>query len=111
MTSSALPNFDIDENVSVFETTIRALGGLLSAHMMITDNTTIFNAYNQRHHLTGSKHVQYNGHLLRLAVDLGDRLLWAFQENGLAYGTVNLHSGVPPNVGVDLHIDFDGVDT
>ena len=95
-----MDNFDIDENVSVFETTIRALGGLLSAHMMITDNATILKAYNSRHHLTGSKEVTYNNHLLHLAVDLGDRLLWAFQENGLAYGTVNLHSGVPPNVGI-----------
>jgi mannosidase alpha-like ER degradation enhancer 2 len=29
--------FDIDVNVSVFETTIRILGGLLSAHLMAID--------------------------------------------------------------------------
>ena len=86
--------------MSVFETTIRALGGLLSAHMMITDNSTILEAYNNRHQLTETKKVVYDNHLLHLAEDLGNRLLWAFQENGLAYGTVNLHSGVPPNVGL-----------
>lgn len=40
----------------------------------------------------------YQDHLLMLAVDIGDRLLSAFQKNGLAYGTVNLHSGVPKGV-------------
>lgn len=29
--------FDLDVNVSVFETTIRVLGGLLSAHLMAID--------------------------------------------------------------------------
>ena len=32
-----LKAFDVDENVSVFETTIRVLGGLLSAHLMAID--------------------------------------------------------------------------
>lgn len=39
----------------------------------------------------------YDGELLRLARDLGDRLLPAFDTpTGIPYGTVNLHSGVPP---------------
>jgi mannosidase alpha-like ER degradation enhancer 2 len=43
---------------------------------------------------TGSE--QYDGGLLRLAVDLGDRLLPAFKTNtGIPYGTVNLRHGVP----------------
>ena len=100
--NSALNDFDIDENVSVFETTIRALGGLLSAHMMITDKSTILEAYNTRHHLSGTQRIVYGDHLLHLAVDLGNRLLWAFQENGLAYGTVNLRNGVPPNVSTEI---------
>jgi mannosidase alpha-like ER degradation enhancer 2 len=32
-----MPNFNMDVNVSVFETTIRILGGLLSAHLMAID--------------------------------------------------------------------------
>ncbi len=32
-----IPNFDFDVNVSLFETTIRLLGGLLSAHLMAID--------------------------------------------------------------------------
>lgn len=40
---------------------------------------------------------QYNGSLLILAVDLGNRLLPAFDTpTGLPYGTVNLRHGVPP---------------
>ncbi len=38
LVSSGLPSsFDFDINVSVFETTIRILGGLLSAHLMAID--------------------------------------------------------------------------
>jgi len=38
----------------------------------------------------------YNGCLLRLATDMGTRLLPAFDTTtGIPYGTVNLHSGVP----------------
>jgi hypothetical protein len=32
-----LPHFALDVNVSVFETTIRVLGGLLAAHLMAVD--------------------------------------------------------------------------
>ena len=32
-----MPDFRLDVNVSVFETTIRVLGGLLSAHLMAID--------------------------------------------------------------------------
>jgi mannosidase alpha-like ER degradation enhancer 2 len=39
-----LPSFDIDVNVSVFETTIRILGGLLSSHLMAID--PLLNIYN-----------------------------------------------------------------
>ena len=95
--TSSLRDFDFDENVSVFETTIRVLGGLLSAHMILIDNSTILQSYNHRHHLQGEKAISYDGHLLNLAVDIGNRLLNAFQDNGLAYGTVNLRYGVPMN--------------
>lgn len=38
----------------------------------------------------------YDGHLLRLAVDLADRLVPAFDtKTGIPFGTVNLRHGVP----------------
>ena len=102
---SAVKDFDYDVNVSVFETTIRVLGGLLSAHMMLTDNLTILEHYNQNHPNSSATRLspprvvyRYRDHLLALAVDFGDRLLPAFQDNDLAYGTINLHSGVPIGV-------------
>ena len=39
MVSQALPSFEFDVNVSLFETTIRVLGGLVSAHLMAVDPT------------------------------------------------------------------------
>ncbi|KAF0687580.1 Aste57867_20699 [Aphanomyces stellatus] len=79
--------FDLDTEVSVFETTIRVLGGLLSSHLFAADPTlALFN----------DSSVPYDGGLLRLAVDLADRLLPAFlTPTGIPYGTVNLRHGVP----------------
>ncbi len=65
-------SFDKDVSVKTFEVTIRLLGGLLSAHQMTRDDR-----------------------LLRLAADLGKRLLPAFQSpTGMPYTYVNLKSGV-----------------
>ena len=64
-------SFDRDIYVKNFEVTIRLLGGLLSSYQ-----------------LTGDKR------LLRLAEDLGTRLLPAFNSaTGLPYVYVNLHTG------------------
>ncbi|KAG5192690.1 hypothetical protein JKP88DRAFT_261708 [Tribonema minus] len=157
---SAMGAFDFDVNVSVFETTIRILGGLLSAHLLATDPR--LGIYNRTVPLEGTplspqqqqqqrceQHATvtdetdactghaseelpaalthddlpscessekgqgglendpesseaasggyvYRGELLRLAMDLGDRLLPAFDtETGIPYGTVNLLEGVP----------------
>ena len=62
-------SFDLDIDVSVFETNIRLLGGLLSAHMIAAGETR------------GAEHLRiatYNGQLLSLAKDLGGRLMGAF---------------------------------
>ncbi|XP_059062006.1 ER degradation-enhancing alpha-mannosidase-like protein 2 [Achroia grisella] len=79
-------NFDADINVSVFETNIRIIGGLLSAHLLS--------------HKTGMKLEPgwpCNGPLLRLAEDVAQRLIAAFDTTtGMPYGTINLRSGVPP---------------
>lgn len=80
-------SFDRDVNVSVFETNIRILGGLLAAHLV---------ASNHSRALYRGKEP-YSGGLLDLAVDLADRLMLAFDTpTGLPFGTVNLRSGVPP---------------
>lgn len=66
-------SFDVDGDVSVFETNIRLLGGLLSAHHACDDQV-----------------------LLDKAKDLGDRLLPAFDTpSGIPWGKINLRTGVP----------------
>jgi len=78
-------SFDADINVSVFETNIRVVGGLLSAHML-------------SHRATSNleKGWPCNGPLLRMAEDVARRLLPAFKTpTGMPYGTVNLRYGVP----------------
>lgn len=52
-------SFDKDIPVSVFETNIRIVGGLLSGHLLATDSH--------------AKISSYDGSLLRLAVDIADR--------------------------------------
>ena len=75
-------SFDIDICVSVFETNIRVMGGLLSAHVLASDASL---------RLMPS----YDGCLLDMALDLGDRLLPAFDTpTGIPYGTVNMRNGV-----------------
>jgi mannosidase alpha-like ER degradation enhancer 2 len=65
-------SFDQDLSVQVFEVTIRLLGGLLSAYQRNGDRA-----------------------FLRLATDLADRLLPAFDSpTGMPYRYVNLRSGI-----------------
>lgn len=68
-------NYDMDYNVNTFETTIRMLGGLLSAHYLTHDDL-----------------------YLDKATDLANRLIGAFDTpSGIPYASVNLHTskGVP----------------
>jgi hypothetical protein len=76
-------SFDKDVSVSVFETNIRVLGGLLSAHQL---SVAVGSANN----------ITYDGHfLLDLAVDLADRLLPAFDTpTGIPFHVVHLQRGV-----------------
>lgn len=75
--------FDINKTVSVFETNIRILGGLLSAHLIASD------------YATGMKIESYDDQLLHLSVDLAQRLLPAFDTpTGIPFGSVNLLYGV-----------------
>ncbi|KAI7894932.1 glycoside hydrolase [Mucor mucedo] len=79
-------SFHNDNKVQVFELNIRALGGLLSAHMFATEP-----AFN--HTIKG-----YNGQLLHMAQNLADRLMPAFKstKTGIPFPRVNLRRGVPP---------------
>lgn len=70
-------SFDVNTKPQVFETTIRVLGGLLSAHSFANRTGSPF-------HLPW-----YRGELLDLAYDLGQRLLPAFATpTGLPYARV-----------------------
>ncbi|CCH44409.1 mannosyl-oligosaccharide alpha-1,2-mannosidase [Wickerhamomyces ciferrii] len=72
-------NYDMNYEVNVFETTIRMLGGLLSAH-----------------------YLSKNDMFLEKAVDLGNRIIGAFDSpSGIPYASVNLHT----KKGVKNHVD------
>jgi mannosidase alpha-like ER degradation enhancer 2 len=84
-------SFDVDSTVSLFETNIRALGGLLAAHAFASDGSLGL--------LSGRYPDDYRGKhgagLLPLALDLGRRLLPALDTpSGIPYGSINLRRGV-----------------
>ncbi|XP_014484175.1 PREDICTED: ER degradation-enhancing alpha-mannosidase-like protein 2 [Dinoponera quadriceps] len=82
---SARANFEANINVSVFETNIRVVGGLLSAHLL-----------SRKAGVKLEPGWPCNGPLLRLAEDMAKRLIAAFDTpTGMPYGTVNLKYGVP----------------
>ncbi|KAL2839788.1 glycosyl hydrolase family 47-domain-containing protein [Aspergillus pseudodeflectus] len=105
--------FDMDSKVQVFETVIRGLGGLLSSHLFAVGDLPI-NRYTPsaeevayakawdkaqfagtRQGIEWDNGFIYDGQLLRLAVDLGNRILPAFYtDTGLPYPRVNLRHGV-----------------
>lgn len=101
--------FDVDSKVQVFETVIRGVGGLLSAHLFAVGDLPI-NDYNPRDESSGwdargaeqvlsiqwPNGFVYDGQLLRLAQDLARRILPAFHtKTGIPYPRVNLRHGVP----------------
>ncbi|XP_014463685.3 ER degradation-enhancing alpha-mannosidase-like protein 3 isoform X1 [Alligator mississippiensis] len=87
---------DNDVVVSVFETNIRVLGGLLGGHIM-ADMLKV----------QGERLQWYKDELLHLARDLGYRLLPAFNTtSGLPYPRVNLRYGVlSPNSRTGTELD------
>ncbi|KAG5985413.1 hypothetical protein E4U55_002334 [Claviceps digitariae] len=110
--------FDLDSKVQVFETVIRGLGGLLSAHLFAVGELPIL-GYDPTP-MPGSRRgdgddgdddeddplelapilwpngLRYDGQLLRLALDLAERLLPAFYtKTGIPYPRVNLRTGIP----------------
>ncbi|KAJ2645750.1 hypothetical protein GGH99_008182, partial [Coemansia sp. RSA 1285] len=89
-TVTYLKDFDIDSRVQVFEVTIRMLGGLLSAHIIATDENDVLG-------MRLDRNGTYTGELLQLARDLGYRLLPAFEASpsGAPYPRTNLKYGFP----------------
>lgn len=78
--------FDSDIIVSVFETNIRMVGGLLSGHIL---------AEYLRKETDDDVMSWYNGELLEMARDLGYRLLPAFNTTtGIPHARVNLRYGM-----------------
>ncbi|CAH1787460.1 unnamed protein product [Owenia fusiformis] len=76
--------FDTDIVVSVFETNIRMIGGLLGGHVLA-------DLLKQ----SGDAMLWYDDELLNLAKDLGNRLLPAFNTStGIPFPRVNLRFGV-----------------
>eukprot|EP01119_Soliformovum_irregulare_P002661 TRINITY_DN12910_c0_g1_i1.p1 TRINITY_DN12910_c0_g1~~TRINITY_DN12910_c0_g1_i1.p1 ORF type:complete len:408 (+),score=74.92 TRINITY_DN12910_c0_g1_i1:153-1226(+) len=77
-------SFDIDAKVSIFETNIRMVGGLISAHLLALEAPTAI--------------PSYSGRLLEIAVDIADRLLPAFStDTGIPMREINLRHGVVEN--------------
>lgn len=109
--------FDVDSKVQVFETVIRGLGGLLSAHLFAVGDLPITGYHPSKEEaeyaktwlkdeaaaaktgvqgIVWSNGLAYDGQLLRLALDLGKRLLPAFYSpTGIPYPRVNLRYGIP----------------
>ncbi|CAL1540392.1 unnamed protein product [Lymnaea stagnalis] len=80
--------FDADVVVSVFETNIRILGGLLGGHVAAS--------YFKKKKLAM---MWYQDELLTMAKEVGDRLLPAFNTTtGIPYPRVNLKHGITPKI-------------
>ena len=99
--------FDVDSKVQVFETVIRGVGGLLSAHLFASGELPVSSYKPKLRNTSNAKKgetptikwpngFRYNGQLLRLALDLSERLLPAFYTaTGMPYPRVNLRHGIP----------------
>ncbi|KAK4191794.1 family 47 putative glycoside hydrolase [Podospora australis] len=103
--------FDVDSKVQVFETVIRGVGGLLSAHLFAAGSLPItgYNPPKSDDHMNPrpiawENGFTYDGQLLRLALDLGQRLLPAFYtKTGMPYPRVNLRHGIPFYTNSPMH--------
>lgn len=89
-------NYDQDQEVNTFETTIRMLGGFLSAHYLSTTYPNLAPLADDDRGASGEDLY------LEKAADLGDRLIGAFDsQSGVPYASVNLRT----SRGVESHAD------
>ncbi|KAI0321883.1 alpha-mannosidase [Amylostereum chailletii] len=83
-------SFDVNTKPQLFETNIRVLGGLLSAHIYANQTGQPFFL------------PWYRGELLALARDLGNRFLPAFTTpTGIPFARVNLRHGIPKGESIE----------
>lgn len=85
-------SFDADVVVTTFETNIRVVGGLLSAHILAKTVQELPNNKN-------SKYLYwYEDELLKMALNVGNRLLPAFDsQSSLPHRRINLKNGMKSN--------------
>jgi len=89
-------DYDQDQEVNTFETTIRMLGGLLSAHYLSTEFPDMAPLTDDDEGAAGEDLY------LEKAKDLADRLMGAFESpSGIPFASVNLKT----SVGVPSHDD------
>ncbi len=89
-----LENFNINSTISIFEVTIRVLGALTSTALLLEDNQ--FMNWLTNDTAIYSKAVQFKPLLIRLSIDLGNRLLLAFNTStGIPPSKTNLMYGLP----------------
>lgn len=104
--------FDLDSKVQVFETNIRGVGGLLSAHLFAVGHLPITNYHPTFNNITWPNGFVYSDQLLFLARDLATRLLPAFStQTGIPYPRVNLRTGIPFYLTTDGFCYADGSTT
>ena len=85
--------YDQDHDVNTFETTIRMLGGLLSAHYLSSQFPGVYAPVTDD--LSDDLYIEK-------ATDLADRLLGAYETaSGVPWASINLHSGA----GIPSHTD------
>lgn len=88
--------YDQNHDVNTFETTIRMLGGLLSAHYL---STNYFNLAPIKDDDVGAPGEDL---YIEKATDLADRLLGAFDsKSGVPYASINLNT----SAGIPSHAD------
>lgn len=98
-------SLDQDAKVQVFEMTIRALGSLLSTYQYLDKLPDT--PKEQAKVISGLGRTKvdlktYRTRLLAMALDLGERMLPAFNtKTGLPYARVNLRHGVEPGETTD----------
>lgn len=89
-------HYDQDHAVNTFETTIRMLGGLLSAHYLSTAYPDLASIPDDNQGTPGEDLY------IEKATDLADRLLGAFESaSGIPYASINLNT----SAGIASHTD------
>ncbi|KAH8693608.1 glycoside hydrolase [Talaromyces proteolyticus] len=88
--------YDQDHDVNTFETTIRMLGGLLSAHYLSTNYPDLAPIADDDAEAPGEDLY------IEKATDLAERLMGAFDSpSGVPYASINLHT----STGIPSHAD------